>query len=158
MQIRDIITPERITSSMSASSKKRVLEEISTLLRDDEVDLDQNAVFHSLVERERLGSTCIGNGVALPHGRVKGLKKPVGAFATLAQDIDYDALDGEPIKMVFALLVPENTNEEHLRALATLATIFQDQDLRDRLLGAESAQEIYRLLANYNNVTNRKVG
>ncbi|MFQ5993954.1 MAG: PTS IIA-like nitrogen regulatory protein PtsN [Acidiferrobacterales bacterium] len=158
MQIRDIITPERITSCMSVSSKKRVFEKISTLLRDDEVDLDQDTVFHSLVERERLGSTCIGNGVALPHGRVKGLKKPVGAFATLAQDIDYDALDGEPIKMVFALLVPEDTNEEHLRALAALATILRDQDLCDRLLGAKSSQEIYHLLTNCNDVTNRKVG
>jgi PTS system nitrogen regulatory IIA component len=156
MQLHDFLIPKRVTSGMPATSKKRVLEQISALLREGESELDQNAAFQSLVERERLGSTGIGNGVALPHGRVKGLKRAVGAFATLAHDMDYEAADGKPVNMVFALLVPENANEEHLHALSIIAAVFSDQNFRNRLLKAGNAREIYRLITHQNDVASRR--
>lgn len=135
-----------------------MLEKISALLRENEAGLDQNAAFQSLIERERLGSTGIGNGVALPHGRVKGLKKAVGAFATLAEEVNYDSADGKPINLVFALLVPEEADEQHLQILSELAGLFNDEALRDRLLNANSGEEIYHLLTSYNSVVSRKAG
>ena len=131
---------------MPATSKKRLLEKISALLHEDEPELDETAAFQSLIERERLGSTGIGDGVALPHGRLKGLTKAVGAFAILEQEMDYDAVDKKPVKMVFALLVPENADEEHLRILAQLAGIFSKQEMREKLLRARNDKEIYEYL------------
>ncbi len=158
MQIRDLITPKRITICLSVSSKKRMLEELSALLHRDQSDVDQNAAFQSLVERERLGSTGIGKGVALPHARVKGLKRPMGAFATLAQRMDYDSADGEPINMAFALLVPEHASEEHLQMLSVLAELFSNKNLRERLSRATTPQEIYGLLVDQNDAARRKAG
>lgn len=158
MQIHDLITAKRIIPGMHVSSKKRLLEKISTLLHEDEADLDQNTAFQSLIERERMGSTGIGNGVALPHGRLKGLNKAIGAFVTLAEDMDYDTIDGKPINMVFALLVPDNASEEHLQILSQLAALFSDKDLRDRLLSARSSQRIYNVLTSYNSLASRKAG
>ena len=148
MQINELISPNRITHAMPASSKKRMLEKISALLHEDEPELDETAAFHSLIERERLGSTGIGDGVALPHGRLRGLTKAVGAFAILEQEMDYDAIDKKPVKMVFALLVPENADEEHLKILAQLASIFSKQEMREKLLGAKSDKEIYECLTS----------
>lgn len=148
MQIREIISPERVARTLSASSKKRLLEKLSSLLHENEPELDENAAFHSLIERERLGSTGIGSGVALPHGRLKGLTKAIGAFAILDQEMDYDAIDRQPVKMVFALLVPEEATGEHLQILAQLAGLFNDKTLREHLLRAKDNQEIYRYLTS----------
>jgi len=148
MRITEILTPSRVTYAMSVSSKKRLLEKISQLLSEDEPELDGNAAFQSLVERERLGSTAIGDGIALPHGRLKGLNKVIGAFAVLEQEMDYDTIDQKPVKMVFALLIPENATEEHLQILSQLARIFAAKETRDRLLRATSAEQIYNCLTS----------
>lgn len=158
MQINDLLNPKRIALGLTAYSKKRVLEKISALLHEGGSGLDQNAAFQSLIERERLGSTGVGNGVALPHGRLKRLKSPVGAFATLAREIDYDAVDGRPIRMVFALVVPEHANEEHLQILSKLASIFSDKEFCNALLRANNAEEVYRALSNDSSSVSRKVG
>ena len=134
-----------------------MLEEVSGLLRTDQNDLDANAAFQSIVERERLGSTAIGNGVALPHGRVKGLKTAIGAFATLAEEIDCDALDHKPVNIVFVLLVPENAGEEQLAFLSKLANAFGDRKLRERLLRAENSEDIYHVLVGVFEITDRKL-
>jgi len=147
MHIHDLITPQRVTTSLPASSKKRLLEKLSNLLGEGEPELDEYAAFQALIERERLGSTGIGNGVALPHGRVKGLQHPVGAFATLDHEMDYDSIDHKPVTMVFALLVPENATEEHLQILASLAGLFRDKHLRDELLHAKNPEELYSCLS-----------
>jgi PTS system nitrogen regulatory IIA component len=146
MHINDLITPKRVTYSLPVSSKKRLLEKICELLREDEPGLDGAAAFQSLVERERLGSTSIGEGVALPHGRLKGLKKAVGAFAVLEQEMDFGAVDHKPVKMIFALLVPENATQEHLDILSMLAKLFNDKAIRDRLLEAKNTSELYSYL------------
>jgi PTS system nitrogen regulatory IIA component len=146
MQIADLLTPERVSASLPAVSKKRVLEKMSDLLGADASGAGAPAVFQSLIERERLGSTGIGEGVALPHGRMKGLKHPLGAFARLEQAIDYEALDRKPVRLVFALIVPQEATGEHLQILARLAATFNDKALRAHLLEAKSAEEIYNCL------------
>ena len=144
--MNELISPNRIEQSLDATSKKRLLEKISSLLRQDEPELDENAAFQSLFEREKLGSTAIGEGVALPHGRLKGINKAIGAFAILNNEMEFDAIDHKPVKMVFALLVPENANKEHLEILADLASRFKNSQLRERLLRAHNGKEIYQCL------------
>ncbi len=148
MPIQYLISLQRVASSVSASSKKRLLEKLSTLLGEGEPEVDAHVALQSMIERERLGSTGIGDGVALPHGRLKGLKKAVGAFVTLEQEIDYDALDRKPVRMAFALLVPENTNQEHLQLLRELAAIFSNKNVRERLLHAKTPEELLRALTD----------
>lgn len=159
MRIHDILTPRRIAIRLHVSSKKRLLEEICALLASDITSgIDSVGAFQSLLERERLGTTAIGHGVALPHGRLKGLQTPVGAFATLAEEIDCDAADGKPIRLVFALLVPEDANEEHLQLLAQLASMFNDKELCQQLSRAVSQDTVYRLLIGERGTTERKAG
>ncbi|GMR19716.1 MAG: PTS IIA-like nitrogen regulatory protein PtsN [Gammaproteobacteria bacterium] len=148
MQINELISPQRINQSLPATSKKKLLEEISGLLHQDEPDVDENAAFHSLIERERLGSTGIGHGIALPHGRLRGLQKAIGAFAVLENEMEFDAIDNKPVKMVFALLVPEHANEEHLKLLSQLAGIFDNAETRELLLHASNKDEIYQYLTS----------
>jgi nitrogen PTS system EIIA component len=146
MPIQQLLSLQRVVPAVSASSKKRLLETLSALLGQGEPDVDTQAALQSMIERERLGSTGIGDGVALPHGRVKGLKKAVGAFVTLEQEMDYDALDRKPVRMAFALLVPESANQEHLQLLRELAMIFSNKGIRDHLLHSRTAEELYRTL------------
>lgn len=150
MRIQEIISPKRVTVSVPVSSKKRLLEKLSALLGEDQSEVNVQAAFQSLIERERLGSTGIGEGVALPHGRLKGLKRAVGAFVTLEREMDYDAIDHKPVKMAFALLVPENANEEHLKLLAELAELFHKSEVRRQLLQAKTPEELYRRLTQPN--------
>lgn len=158
MQLKKLLTPKRVAVFMTASSKKRALEKIGSLLHNGNTELDGNAAFRALIERERLGSTGIGNGIALPHGRLKGLRNPIGAFATLAKEMDFDSADGKPVKMMFALLVPENASEEHLQILSTLATTFSDSRFCDVLSTIENAGEAYRALRDYRSGISRKAG
>lgn len=146
MQIQELISPDRVEFSMPATSKKRLLERLGELMQVDAPDLDEHAAFQSLLDRERLGSTGIGHGVALPHGRLKGLNKAIGVFATLEKEIDYDAIDHEPINMVFALLVPEQATDAHLQILARIANVLNNDKTRAQILGAKNKDEVYRYL------------
>jgi PTS system nitrogen regulatory IIA component len=149
MNLSDILTPERIALAMRAASKKRALEGISELIASD-TDLNSTVVFQSLIERERIGSTGIGENIAIPHGRLKGLKKPVGAFAVLEQEIDFDAIDQKPVNIIFALLVPEEATDEHLQLLAQLAKIFSNNQVKEKLLGASSPENALLLFKEFN--------
>jgi PTS system nitrogen regulatory IIA component len=126
MQIIDIIDPARIVTGATVSSKKRALEMLSELLADSNDALGQSEVFSALLSREKLGSTGLGHGVALPHGRLGTCGHPVGALAVLAEPIDFDAIDGQPVDILFAMLVPEASTDEHLQLLAQLAELFGD--------------------------------
>lgn len=148
MQLNELLSPKRCIHAMPVSSKKRLLEKMSEILHEDEPELDEHAAFHSLIEREKLGSTGIGHGIALPHGRLKGLRKAIGAFAILEKGMDYDSIDQEPVRMVFALLVPESATEEHLQLLSQLATILSNENFRERLLHARTDQEIFNHFAS----------
>lgn len=148
MELHDILTPDRIAAGLTASSKKKLLEIVSQLLTHNDTGTDPQTAFQCLIERERLGSTGIGEGVALPHGRMKGLKQAIGAFAVLKTEMDYDAIDRKPVRLVFALLVPENATTEHLQLLAKLASLFSQKLLREKLLHAKTPEELYTYLTD----------
>lgn len=146
MQIAEILTPARVAVSAGISSKKGVLEELARLIAEDTPDLTQTEIFDSLCARERLGSTGLGHGVAIPHGRLKGGKQTLGAFIQLQDGVDYDAVDQQPVDLLFALLVPEESTDEHLQILARLAEMFSDTELVRRLRRASSSNRLYELL------------
>ena len=135
-----ILEPGSISVADPASSKKRVLEQAARLLAGTADEPDAEQIFERLLERERLGSTGLAGGVALPHARMPGISESRGAFLQLARAVEFDALDGSPVDLVFALLVPENANEEHLQLLAKLAAMFNEKELRDRLREAEAGE------------------
>lgn len=146
MQIAEILTPARVALGAEVSSKKGVLEELANLIAADTPDLTQAEIFDSLCARERLGSTGLGHGVAIPHGRLKGGKQTLGAFMQLNEGIDYDAVDQQPVDLLFALLVPEESTDEHLQILARLAEMFSDTELVEQLRRANSSDNLYDLL------------
>lgn len=147
IRIADTISPRRIEYQARASSKKSALERLSDLVAADEDTLEAVEVFDSLVARERLGSTGIGHGVAIPHGRLRKLDHVVSAFMRLEQGVDFDAIDKEPVDFLFALLVPQDCNEEHLKLLAQLAKMFSNPATREKLRLAKSSEELYDILS-----------
>ena len=149
MNIADIITSDRISRGAQVSSKKRALEALSELLVKDLPTLTPGEVFDCLLARERLGSTAIGNGVAIPHGRLKNQEQSIGAFIKLDEGIDFDAADGGPVTLLCALLVPDSSSEEHLQILALLAEMFSDVKLCEALRAAGTESEIYGLLTHW---------
>lgn len=149
MHIADLLTAERVACGDPSASKKRVLEQLSALIAGGQTALNPTDVFDSLIARERLGSTGLGHGVAIPHGRVKNGTLTLGAFIKLQQPIDFDAVDGEPVDLLFGLLVPEQSTQEHLQLLAQLAEMFSDAAFVTRLRAATSAAELYSLLSQW---------
>jgi len=138
-----LLAPTRISINLNVSSKKRLLQSLAGLLLKDRDELDRDTIFQILIERERLGSTGIGDGVALPHGRVNGIEHAIGAFVTLKTPLEYDAIDELPITMAFALLVPANANEVHLKILSRLAELFSNSEFRGRLATSTKPDLIY---------------
>ena len=122
----DLVSAARVGCHATVSSKKRALEAVSQLMAADIPDLTETEIFDRLIEREKLGSTGLGHGVALPHGRMREVSRAYGALLHLDQAIDFDAIDGQPVDLVFALLVPESATEEHLQLLGALAGLFSD--------------------------------
>ena len=148
MHISEILTSERILCNVNLSSKKAVLETLSGLIAGTSSSLTGQEVFNSLLSRERLGGTGLGNGIALPHGRLKNGLSTIAAFIKLKQGVDYDAVDHQPVDLIFALLVPEHSTEEHLQVLAQLAEMFNKPEFLTRLRGEESNEAIYSLLTS----------
>jgi PTS system nitrogen regulatory IIA component len=140
----NFISAERISAANPAGSKKRILEELAGLLATASEELNQGTVFDKLLERERLGSTGLGHGIALPHARVAGVTQARGAFLQLQSGADFDAMDGQPVDLVFGLLVPEAATEEHLQLLAKLATLFSDEAFCQRLREAGDSAVLLR--------------
>jgi len=130
--IATLLPPSNIVLDVDVTSKKRLFEQAGLLFENNQ-GVARSLVFESLFARERLGSTGLGQGVAIPHGRIKGLKEAVGAFVRLAHPVPFDAPDGKPVNLVFVLLVPEHATEQHLQILSELAQLFSDRDLRERL-------------------------
>jgi len=126
MNITDLLMPDRVSCRDDLGSKKRLLEYVSELLAGSSAELTQNEIFDALINRERLGSTGLGKGVAIPHGRIASLERPVCAFVKLATPVDFDASDGQAVDLIFTLLVPEDSTEEHLQVLSTIAEIFSN--------------------------------
>lgn len=151
MNIAELIVPERVAYCPQIGSKKRLLEHISELLARDTPMLTWDEIFNSLINREKLGSTGLGKGVALPHGRIGTLDKPVCAFVRLGEPIEFDAADGEPVDLVFALLVPEESTEEHLQVLSSIAELFSRAAFCTSMRHCESDNCLYRLLNQQEN-------
>jgi len=126
MNIVDLLSPERVLSCNDIGSKKRLLEQLSELLAGSSPQLSRLEIFDALLNREKLGSTGLGKGVAIPHGRMIGIERPLCAFIRLEHPVDFDAADGKPVDLVFCLLVPLDSTEEHLQVLSTIAEIFSN--------------------------------
>ena len=146
--VAKLLAPADVVTDLQVSSKKRLFEQVG-LMFENEHGLARSLVFDSLFARERLGSTGLGQGVAIPHGRIKGLKEALGAFIRLAQPVPFDAPDGNPVTLVFVLLVPEKATEKHLQILSELAQMFSDKALREKLLTGTTAVEIHGLIRDW---------
>jgi len=127
MNVTKLLSPDRTAVLEDIASKKRLLEQVSELLGSSSPQVSRQSIFDALVSREKLGSTGLGNGVAIPHGRMSGLTEPVCALVRLVTPVDFDAADGQPVDLAFALLVPEESTEEHLQVLSTIAEIFSNK-------------------------------
>ena len=130
--IAKLLPPSNIVLDLDVTSKKRIFEQAGLLFENNQ-GVARSLVFDSLFARERLGSTGLGQGVAIPHGRIKGLKEAVGAFVRLANPVPFDAPDSKPVSLAFVLLVPEQATEQHLQILSELAQMFSDRELRESL-------------------------
>ena len=149
VNIDQFLSLDRLQLGCHITSKKRLMERIADLLTHEQPTLDRKTVLHTLNERERLGSTGIGCGVALPHGRMNGLDSVIGAAAILKSPLEYDAIDDQPIQLAFGLLVPAEATDQHLEILAHLAKLFSDADLRQLLINASSKDEAFELLTGW---------
>ncbi|MBL1142263.1 MAG: PTS IIA-like nitrogen regulatory protein PtsN [Proteobacteria bacterium] len=146
MNISDILSPECVLPDMDCHSKKDALDTLAKTIADSDSSISQTEVFDCLIARERLGSTGLGNGIAIPHGRLKNGKSTLAAFIQLDTPIDYDAVDNAPVDLLFALIVPEDSTEEHLQTLATLAEMFSDTATLRKLRRTNSSERIYAIL------------
>jgi len=148
MHLLDLLAPARVLADARVSSKKRLLELLARQLADGDVERER-ALFDSLCQRERLGSTGLGHGVAVPHGRCQALTMAIGVVVRLAEPIDFGSSDGQPVDLLFALAVPEHFTQQHLVLLAQLAEMFSDEGFRDRMRAAADSDGLYRLLADW---------
>ena len=149
MNITSLLSPDRVVCRDDIGSKKRLLELLAELLSSSSLQLHQQEIFDSLVNREKLGSTGLGKGVALPHGRLAALQEPVCAFIRVDPPIDFDATDGQSVDLVFSLLVPEDSTEEHLQVLSTIAEIFSDPGICSALRKCQSDKCLLDLLTQW---------
>ena len=145
MELSELLAPGNVIPTLKASSKKQVLQELAARAAR-ETGLNERQIFEVLLERERLGTTGIGNGIAIPHGRMAGLERLYGFFARVAAPVDFDSVDGEPVDLVFLLLAPEGAGADHLKALARVSRMLRDRAICEKLRGSHNADAIYALL------------
>lgn len=146
MEISQILHPDCVLCAVQVTSKKRILELISQIANQHLIDIDQATILSSLVSRERMGSTGIGAGIALPHGRLKGLENAMAVLVTCQPAIEYDAIDKMAVDVFFAILVPENKAQEHLQTLSSLAAKLSDKDILKQLRSAKSDHELFQVI------------
>lgn len=144
MDVTDLVQPKAIIPSLKASSKKQVLQELARKASEI-TGIDQREIFDVLLERERLGTTGVGHGIAIPHGKLPHLDRIYGVFARMDQPIAFDAIDDEPVDLIFLLLAPEAAGADHLKALARVSRLLRDQSVCTKVRGCESADAIYAL-------------
>ncbi len=147
-QIARLLLPENILLDLDASSKKRVFEQAGILF-ENQHGIARSTVYDALFAREKLGSTGLGQGIAIPHGRIKGLKEAHGGFMRLATPVQFDAPDGKPVSLIFILLVPEAATERHLQILSELAQMFSDRPFREQLAAATDVAATHQLFLNW---------
>ena len=145
MNISDLLAPEAVLASLKAQTKKQLLQELAARTHGLTA-LPERRVFETLIERERLGTTGVGSGIAIPHGRMGEVTAITGLFARLDAPIDYDAVDSQPVDLVFMLLAPENAGADHLKALARVSRLLRDKQVCEKLRAAASAEALYAIL------------
>lgn len=145
MGISDILSEDMVLAHVEAESKRGLLEQLSLYVAEKE-NIDKNSIFEAILERENLGSTGYGEGVAFPHARIEGLDKIIAVFARLDKGVDYDSLDSQPVDLIAFLLSPEKSGEDHLKALAVMSRILKDAETCQKIREAKSAHEIYLAL------------
>jgi len=143
--ISNILTPQRTLMGAQCSSKKRLLEFISNFLCEQIEDSQADDIYERLIAREKLGSTAIGEGIAIPHSRLSECTDTLGALFVLQDPIDFDSIDRKPVDIVFVLLVPAEATEQHLQTLSMLAQKFNEEDFRQSLRSAQSSEELFTL-------------
>jgi len=149
MNIFALLNQERTRTRTDAGSKKRVLEVLSELLSPSIPTHSKEKIFDNLIARERLGSTGLGSGVAIPHCRLAGLDEPIGAMITLEKGIDFESPDGKDVDILFCLIVPENSHDDHLKILAYLAELFVNPDLCQQLRAANDSAAILNVIRHW---------
>ncbi|QSP94531.1 PTS IIA-like nitrogen regulatory protein PtsN [Marinobacter salinisoli] len=150
LTIDNILLPELTLCKVSASSKKRVLEFIADQIHQHDSTLNESQIFNNLVARERLGSTGIGQGIAIPHCRLEGLDRVIGVLVTLEEGIEFDAIDNQPVDLIFALIVPKEATSEHLELLSQLAEKFNERIFCDRLRQCDAPGTLYQQMTATN--------
>ncbi|MCC7168789.1 MAG: PTS IIA-like nitrogen regulatory protein PtsN [Rhodospirillales bacterium] len=150
-QIAKILPVENVLAALDVSSKKRVFEQAG-LLFENHQGIARATVYDALFAREKLGSTGLGQGVAIPHGRIKSLKEPLGALMRLSNPVPFESPDGQPVSLLFVLLVPEAATERHLQLLSELAQMFSDRALRDSLHSAPDAVSLHAAIRQWNTI------
>ncbi|WP_413204367.1 PTS IIA-like nitrogen regulatory protein PtsN [Rhodospirillum sp. A1_3_36] len=145
MEITDLITPECIVPTLRVGSKKQVLQELAKVAAEV-TSQSERAVFDVLLERERLGTTGVGNGIAIPHGKLSALTGLKGVFARLEEPVDFDSIDDQPVDLIFLLLAPESAGADHLKALARVSRLLRDRGICEKLRGTSNAEALYTIL------------
>jgi PTS system nitrogen regulatory IIA component len=148
MQIIDMFKKEYIIEELKAKSKRAVLAELSGIFTHYHSGIQSEAMVEVLLDREKLGSTGIGDGIAIPHGKLKGLDNLVIAFGRSREGIDFDSIDGKPVHIFFLLMAPESSTGQHLKALAKISRMLKDQEFRSSLMSAKNTEELYRKIAD----------
>ncbi len=146
MKLSEIFKPQFIIPELKAHDKKGVLEELLQIITEQETSLNKGTLLQVLLERERLGSTGIGDGIALPHGKLRGLDKLLVSFGRSIDGLGFDAIDEKPAYLFFLLLAPENSAGMHLKSLAKISRMLKDGNFRQRLMGAKSREDIYNII------------
>ncbi len=145
MDMADLISPQSVLPNLRVGSKKQALQELARHAAGT-IGVDERRIFEVLQERERLGTTGVGHGVAIPHGKLPQLTRLHGVFARLAQPIDFDAVDEQPVDLIFLLLAPESAGADHLKMLARVSRLLRDRGMCSKLRGTDSADALYAML------------
>ena len=151
MEINDLISSDVVVANLKATSKKQVLHNLARRA-SKQTGVNERDIFDVLMERERLGSTGVGNGIAIPHGKLPELERLHGLFALLEQPVDFQAIDEHPVDLIFLLLAPESSGADHLKALAKISRLLRNTGICDKLRGSETSDALYAILtANMEN-------
>ena len=146
MPLTDLVAPNAILPALKVNNKKQVLHELAARAAKL-TGQSERAIFEILMQREKLGSTAVGNGIAIPHGKMANLSHLFGLFARLERPIDFEALDGQPVDLIFLLLAPEGAGADHLKALARVARLLRDPEIAHKLRASHDAEALYAVLA-----------
>ena len=146
VNVQDMLKEDFIIEDLKSKTKKEVLAELSDVFLRDDTGIDRGSLIEVLMEREKLGSTGIGDGIAIPHGKLAGLEKLVVSFGRSSLGVDFDSLDGGPVHIFFLLMAPENSAGQHLKALAKISRMLKDVSFRESLIKAGSSEDIYNII------------